>query len=478
MKKKNVGWIFPLVLFAFFVLTMSFVGVQQFNILGQSQIKVGDDGEPSWLIFASPSGRGETYSFVPRDLAEFPKDGGVMIPKTGFQVRFLPVSENYCMYSLREDQRFTENLANFFGGTGTAYVMHNPIMHIPLYVEFLKDGVVIDRKEVNGAKIGQVYHFSDGQGGEVSMEFTGILGGNIANPCPTDVVLRVYNDGRFDFYTIEQYVQWFGWMRRNHKPFWLTDNGFENAELIGRTQFKAIRPVDTIGRATVVMTANAKFLDVVYYPPSQAVPKIVDTQMPESFSQSQSRGVNVRVRNDGNGVGRIVTTIDIQRGGVVSGDNSIARDVERGETALFSFNIIGEDARKYDEVVGTIRSCSNTLFGYEDCDVQTFRKELVDDGLRGCNNDGVCQPELGETWVNCPADCERPKSCDLPNESFYNGVCLCDVGFEYSEDATGRTYCAPIKTISDTTLTVIILFVFILINAVLIGVYFYLKKKK
>lgn len=39
-----------------------------------------------------------------------------------------------------------------------------------------------------------------------------------------------------------------------------------------------------------------------------------------------------------------------------------------------------------------------------------------------CGN-GICEPEYGETWENCPSDCEKP-----PEEHCGNGICEPDKG--------------------------------------------------
>lgn len=473
MKKMN--WIVPLFMFLLLIGTSAWFGIREFNVLSQDIVRVGEDGEPYWFIYVSPSGGGEKFSFVAnknfleRQTFE-DANGGIVVPQTGFEVE-VDVLDNYCRYGLTLDMTLRDRVGSWFSGifgqNFQVYLMDiAPTQYFPTTISVFKEGRLVETKEVNLASIGESVKFYDAQKqGYLVINVEGIRSG-LRSGCPTsnNILIR-WQDGSYATA---------GDTARYTNTEFFRRSGFSDVRFADdMTYVEASYPISQLGRGSLLMIADAEFLDFRYIPPSQATPKIVDIFAPQEIGENARSSISLRVQNVGQrGVISVNANVDNGYVSVVP----MAKDVNAGDVVVYNFDLTGGLEDK-DRIRVEFEACGLTNFGTDICDKQATFIDVVANtwSYQGDCGDGVCH--AWQNHINCPQDCEAPVECSLPHESFYEGKCMCDVGFEYAEDRTGRTYCKPVTQIDDNLVTLIIVLVFVGLNIGIVAWWMYNKRK-
>lgn len=475
--KKIIGII--LGIFALLVLSLAIsLGQSQFSIISQSQVQL-ENGEPVWVINIAPTGSGEQILFVnANDMDSYEKDGGLYIPQSDFSISFTPI-DNYCEYSLISDQTLTDSIKSFFSDVfGEGYRVYRLGISPESNVNVLVSPSKGDEEIVNLAVPNQIYTFNDNNDGNgiVRMQTLGTFKGITDCPDGGDVAIKYFDDGTFEFVSIERTnTGLYAINTRDSRSDF--NQAFEDIKPDINNRFLRGYKDNDYAIGSVLLTADAQYFDVKYIPPSTGKPQIVDTTSPGLLQEGKSAGTSVIVKNVGNGDGRFKITATTDNGYVSPTSQSV--DIGKGETEVVFFNVIAGSVEADSESKITYKVCSVNLFTDNFCESEGVFYNIANSGIippKADCGDGVCDLSKGETPQTCSADCVYETKCSLEHESLYKGACECDPGYEYSEDVTGRKYCAPIDTVGEwvTILSIALVFVALIGGMVIV----YLNKKK
>lgn len=478
MAKPNVGAIVIIVLVVAVVagFTIYLAGNNLFSVVSQSTVRVGDDGIPYWNINVAPTGPGEQLIFIDASsLEEGEVDGAVYDPASDFTIEFNPQT-NFCEYTLIKDNNLADVVASFFSNIfGSSYDVYRlgtaPTRNV--IVEILPSKG--DTQTINLAQPFQELKFNDeiDGAGTVKIQTLGIYGG--LRDCPTagDVAIIYYDEtGEYEFVSIADVEG----RRVSRSDFPASFSEVEpNLE---KNYLKGHMGLEDIGVGSLTLVADAEYFDVRYIPPTSGKVEIVDIDIPEIINEERASGISISVRNVGNGDGRFKVLVEGENVYVASPSQSI--DIKQGEVEQVGFTIIGNGVEENSEASLTFEVCSLNLYGTNNCEEITGYLTVQDEGITppkaNCGN-GICEAKFGENALSCAADCEAVIRCELQHESLYKGSCECDPGYEYQEDVTGRTYCAPIDNTEDILQIAVIGAVFISIAIGMILVYIQINKK-
>jgi len=472
--KKITGIIIGI--FALLVLSLAIsLGQSEFAVIGQTQVSVGEDGNPVWVITLAPTGPNEKLVFIEADDMEpGEEDGGLYIPQSDFSITFNPI-ENYCEYSLTYDQTFSDKISSFFSDIfGEGYTVYRlgfvPENNVMVLVSPSKG----DEQLINFANQNEPFTFNDKTDGKgtIRMSTLGTFGGLVDCPSAGDIAVRYFDDGTYDFVGLEDAQQNIG--SRGEIDYFGSAFSRINPDISNRV-LRAYQDDSAIGVVTI--TADAEYFDVKYIPPSTGKPQIIDTTSPGEVLDGGSAGTSIIIKNVGVGDGRFKITATNDNGYISPTSKSV--DIEQGDTEVVFFNVIAGDIDNGEEAKITYKVCSVNLFTDNFCVTEstffTITERTLIPPKTDCGN-GVCEPDKGENSQTCNTDCPWETQCDLEHESLYKSSCECDPGYEYKEDVTGREYCGAIDELGEWVTIISIALMF----TVLIGgmVIVYVNKKK
>lgn len=473
--------VIPYGVLVFLVLSLIFFGVNQFSIIGHSQVMVGEDDEPYWHTTVRPSSDGDKFVYRVRaeDSDSYTDDDGNRYePQEDFIVT-IERNYPYCKYPLESDPQLYDvfyNTFSFFSPSYEAYRMLPVQTHYPATITLERDdGVVLDRKEVNLAEIGREVDLND----KVTVVLQGALSG--IESCDTvDYAIKITEDGEYSFWSAPSGHDFFKFgfvslSTRDERPNFESDRFLADpAPSISSDAYIGYKPKDSVGAGIVTMVASGEAFDFRYIPATDARPNIIDVQMPTEVQSGTKNTFNIRVENVGTGLGALTVRATFEEA-TLSSSPSQTIDVDVQETGSVSYDAIVSEQEGEGSV--TFEVCALNAYGPNYCEETTRVFDIIGEPPEG-QCDGFCNVEAGDNWMNCPEYCPQPDVCDLPNESFYNGQCMCDPGYEYQYNEEGEPImCVPESIIPEGFWVVFIVLIFIIINGAVIGVWLWRRNK-
>lgn len=471
------------------LLFLALIVSQPFSVIGVSQVSVGDDGYPYWLIQADGRNIGGEYVFtaVANELEEYPSSQGNIVPQEDIKIT-IKEQQTICVYTLAQgsDDRLEDNFYQLFG-SDAYYKPINPNEKTEVFMTFVDD---ISNKEqtidalnwVDGNKVSFTHN-----GGKITIEPLGGFSGNYKCPQLSQytAVLDRSDTTKVSFVELERsffsYFTGFDWVDKTQEvtntlgmicsPQIGTDGvttGSINCYIGGdntKTVISSINP-------TINIIADAKYLDFKYYPNTIGEPKIIDIMTPDSLNAGEVSSINVKVQNIGENAGNFKVILKSPSMSVLT--SSIGIKLNSNEQDVVSFPIVAPSGQTKDIVSSCdVTMCSIGEFNqqpicvtYDDCSIDVKKQTtIIEPSPSSCGN-GIC--DVNENYATCPSDCISPIVCDGLNMHKENNKCVCDTGFEMSEDKYGNEYCSQIEVENNLVIYGVLAFILVILVVMII----------
>lgn len=476
------------------LLFLALIVSQPFSVIGVSQVKVGDDGQPYWLIQADGRQIGGDYTFtaVANDLEEYPTSQGNIVPQEDISISIKDI-QTECVYIMGDaEDRFTEDIFQLFGSDKYYYAI-NPNTKTSVFMTFVDD---ISNKEqtidalnwIDGNQISFTHN-----GGEITIEPLGGFSGNYRCPQLSEYAVAIDRDNNNKISFEEYRIGYFGTVSFTDRTSEVTNvlgldcsvpvvDDEKNAvgqKITCKVQGGDEDKIVTTSNPSVLFTADANYLDFKYMPTTVGEPKIIDIYEPESLNAGEVSSINVKVKNVGDNRGNFKVAIDSPS--ITTSPSSIGLTLESGEEEEVSFVAIAPSGQTSDFVSSCeVQFCSLGEFANrgvcvtsDACSIDVKEQKVIDiipkDNTCGNN---VC--DAGETSATCPTDCGTQLTCDKVGMTKINNKCVCQDGYELKFDKYSNEYCSEIEVENN----IVIYGVLALVLVILIVMIIIAKRKK
>lgn len=470
MSKKVTIAVLMVVLALAGAVVYSLLSTQSLSVLSLSQVKLGSNGKPYWVMQLAPSGAGEKVQFFSPAASNLETytdlSGGKYVPQYDFWVQFDPAPIT-CTYALQDDTRLSTKLLNYLGvfdeNVQTFDVGELPERSAPIRVTTSKNPVA---QSIDGFSPRQQISFNAVDGGSLIIESQGGLAGKI-DCVDTGADLKVIQGqttGRTSFITdkstgIIEHGSIRDAFKQNYKSCEITSDKSKLVCVLGES--------GTAGVGTITVTADAEYLDTRYYPPTMGTPKIVSIVAQSEIQKSSYGSAEVTVKNTGEADG--VFLLRGTKGMTILPSVQTVR-LASGDSSKLYLQLVAPDVSNDKSVESTLEFCSTSQFSAASCDTSTFKVDVrVKGGDAPSCGDAICQ--VSENYQTCPNDCAQVRVCEANHMKLESGVCRCEAGFHIMEDEIGAEYCA-----ADTGNALIIIGVFVVI--ILLAVAIKLSRRK
>lgn len=462
-KKKKLNFLYMLVGVTLLLL-LGLIANQNFSVIGISQVEVGDDGIPYWIIQVDGKSIGGEYVFsaVSNDLEEYPTSQGTVVPQEDISITIKDISTQ-CIYTLGDgDDRFVDDVAQLFG-SDTYYYEISPTTKTSVFMTFFDD---LSNKEqtvdaldwVNGNEVS--FEYNDGV---INVEPLGGFVGNYQCPQLSEYVAVIdrsnYNEVKFGKYETSYFSG--DYTNFEDKTSQVTSGlgmtcSVKGTDSSGTQQTIVCNVGDdntivSTANPVVLLTADANYLDFKYVATTVGDPEIVDVSFPDSMNAGEISSITVRVKNIGDDKGNF--KVKLTSPSLTISPSTIGITLNAGESDDVSFVAVSPTGQTSDiKSSASVQFCSlgefalaGTCDTYEDISITVGEQETfkITEDEPTCGN-GVC--DSNENSATCPSDCGTTLVCDGLYMSKYNNKCVCADGYEMTEDDYGNEYCAEVES--------------------------------
>ena len=189
--------------------------------------------------------------------------------------------------------------------------------------------------------------------------------------------------------------------------------------------------ISKLGSGVITVAISADFVDAVRFAPAEDVmPKITKITTIDKIQTGKSGTLRVTIENEKDNTGIVGVTPSADFISFIP----TSRQVTLGDKVFVDFSFeTGKIIRDTvtDICVDAVSSGSQFTGSNRDrlCKQITITPEPNEDE-KICG-DGICQEDIGETYLSCPADCTGLNPCvDIPNSSpNWLGKCICIEGY-------------------------------------------------
>lgn len=455
MSKTNITFI--LIMLVVIVGAGYFIGKSAglFSIITPATSVNLNNGKVYWLTTLNVDSPAETNSFqyrIGNNVNNVPLNDGtgrIVQPKTSFDIT-MSMGANKCLYSLAPSTLYDIGFGwqNLNGYKQSSL----PTRQIWYSVTSGKTG---ESKTINSVA-GESYEFKDDDGaGSVIVKSVTTGSGALYCPsaddifvCKTNTGITVYLDysaiiaATNDAYIIPPLTTDACEYIRTQRTQFVITNFVTNFQSISNrdTSMEATMYPNALGTPIVTITADQDIFDsVIYTPPVIAEPNVDGFNC--DLSSGQQSTMNVQISNKNSNTGLITIT---PSGGLVSfSPQSQQATLTSSLTRNFIVNSPSVSTNTQTNIC--VEACGQgNQFETGKCDSLCRTCTIEVNNPSECGIHG-CQPEIGETYTTCPADCPHITDCTTIPNSYLDqasNTCLCNDGFIMSfED--GQYVCNP-----------------------------------
>lgn len=405
-KNKKLYLIFGIILLVGLIFGAYYYTTSQ-TAIAFSTANVGTDGQVYWIWYGSASTPGDTYNwnFAP---STYLFQNGTQVKATKSASIQVNPEQPLCNYQLTQQ---TKNYGLF--SKVTYYELNNPQKVANVNFKDINTGITkkIDTTTQNTVTF-------DANGGKLTIESQGLLGGQFNCPSYSNTVLVKFDNGQYAFYKQDQFDNYF---QTNYlslkdiifqslfkspsnldsaigqdKTFTDTFKSYPLLSPDGSTVTGAIN----LGYGSFTITGNQKyFASTTYNPPQDAKPRISSISIPSQIQQNSQNSFIVYLTNSGQTGNVIVTTSSDVLSILPTSTNVLLSNT--GTTPVV-FNVVGSNIAQSGKI--NIQVCAvNQFQGNINCVSQSKSITITQAPAKTFCGDGICQ--ANENNATCPADC-------------------------------------------------------------------------
>lgn len=428
MKKKNMLLVGVFVVIA---LILVIVGSGQFAIIGASQVKMGSDGLPIWIVNIAPERNGEQIVFS-SDVSEFTpytdtNTGISTVPKNNFEIEFEPLNPT-CTYQVTKSTGLFSWLSQSIFGNEKYIISVGATRSSQVNVKLNQKLITTLDSLDNTAN----FQLADGL-------IISSLGGYTGKRDCIDAENNVFfvknrNTGEIKYYTPDGklYTSFNNYYELGCAP---------NNDLNRLTCKMSSRD---IGLGNIQVSASAKYTGFYYVYPSFGKPKVNSIDVPDSIESGKTNSLMIDISNIGDnddkfGVRFYSDSLSFQPDGTTV-------NIVKGQSQKVVTTIVGKQVTKDTNVKVCVDAYTISRYSKGEtstlCDYLTIKPTSIWTP-NSCGN-GQC--ESNENFATCPKDCVQVQDCKDPL-MFLNkaGQCECYPGYVAQTNYFGDTICEKEK---------------------------------
>lgn len=395
-----------------------FLGIGVFFIIGSDFIQQSvlsppttvtlQDGKVFWIMSNVVDSMDEGYTLnyrVGSNVNDYklPNDN-IVKPQQSMSLTFSK-QDSYCYYTMQKNY-YEYRTIFLVKKTFMYWTFNNPNRIVNVHVQS-SDGQSVTW---NGAQTtSKIIYDSDGKG-SVVIKSLGLLSG--VNPCPSNTNIAIYvNSNGFADHVYRDQIE--NEISKNlnypsesafikimddgtsiNTQFLNTFTGYSSSPL--QSEFKGDL---NIGSPVITLTADQDYFDsIIYIPPKEVDPVIIDVNCPPAMKVGDSTGMSVKIKNYEDSSGYISIEVD----GTDAVITPTSRNVKITDTITVPFTITADSEEGTGRI--DIEVCSTDQFYSPNCDTDFCKFDIEEDEPLTYCGDGTCQ--LNEGLTTCPEDCE------------------------------------------------------------------------